>query len=61
MVQAAAKVMVEKKISNGSIINISSIAAKVYTDDKYVHVCMYVEIYDNLCMHTLVCTLWVQN
>ena len=29
MVQAAAKQMVEKKVSGGSIINISSIEAKV--------------------------------
>ena len=29
MVQAAAKLMVEKKVNNGSIINMSSILAKV--------------------------------
>ena len=47
MVQAAAKVMVEKKVSNGSIINISSIEAKVYMYCVRAHAC------------TLACALWV--
>ena len=37
MVQAAAKQMVEKKVSGGSIINISSIEAKVYKDVSAMH------------------------
>ena len=42
VVQAAAKLMVDKKTSNGSIINISSVEAKVHTYTVHVqHAVIY--------------------
>lgn len=52
MVQTAAKVMIEKKVNNGSIINISSIEAKVC--HKYLY---YGSFFQDQCQKLLVVEL----